>query len=420
MIALVDCNNFYVSCERLFQPSLINKPVVVLSNNDGCVIARSEEAKALGIEMGTPAFMVEDFLSEHQVQVFSSNYDLYGDLSDRVMLTLRDFAEVIEVYSIDEMFLDLSHFRLHDLNEYARTIRHTVKNNIGIPVSIGIAPSKTLAKMANRYAKKTKKHTGLHCLNSTESISEVLKYTEVRDIWGIGSQYAHLLTKNGFKTAYDLSQAPEEWVRKNLSVVGQRMYNELHGIPCISMEEHPPKKKMVCVARGFGQMLHKRQEILEALANYTSMVAAKLRSEKLAATKLEIFIQTNIHRKQDAQYFRSLTVELPVASNSTPELIKYASQAFDILYREGYNYKKTGCTAMELVPEAQLQYGMFDRENRYRNNKLMRTLDIINRQMGQGTIKFAIQGRQTKWKLRQLKHSPHYTTRINDVLVVRI
>jgi DNA polymerase V len=420
MIALVDCNNFYASCERLFQPRLQNKPIVVLSNNDGCVIARSDEAKELGIEMGAPSFLIESLLQQHNVSVFSSNYTLYGDLSDRVMTTLSQFADQLEVYSIDEAFLNLTAFRHHNLTEYAHTIRNTVMQHTGIPVSVGIAPSKTLAKIANRLVKKKNKQLGVYCIDSMEKIQFALQHTPVKDIWGIGSRYTKLLTNNGFITAWDVSRAPEEWIRKNLSVVGQRMYNELKGISCIAFEDLPAKKKMVCVARGFGKVLSEKHEVMEALANFTAMVAAKLRSEQLATNTIQIFVQTNAHRSNEPQYFRSLTIRLPVATNSTNELIYHARQGLETIYRPGYHYSKTGCTAMELVPVAEVQCGIFDQENRARNSQLMQVLDKVNRSFGKNAVRFALQGFGTRWKLRQLKLSPCYTTRIDEVLTIKI
>ncbi|HEX6430781.1 MAG TPA: Y-family DNA polymerase [Niastella sp.] len=420
MIALVDCNNFYASCERLFQPRLQNKPIVVLSNNDGCVIARSDEAKALGIEMGAPSFLIEPLLQQHNVSVFSSNYTLYGDLSDRVMTTLSQFADQLEVYSIDEAFLNLTAFRHHNLTDYAQTIRNTVMQHVGIPVSIGIAPSKTLAKIANRLVKKRKAPLGVYCIDSMEKMQIALQNTPVKDIWGIGGQYTKLLSRNGFITAWDVTKAPEAWIRKNLSVVGQRMYTELKGTSCIAFEEMPPKKKMVCVARGFGKVLSEKHEVMEALANFTAMVAAKLRSEQLAATTIQIFVQTNAHRSNEPQYYRSLTIQLPEATNSTNELMRHARQGLDTIYRPGYNYNKTGCTAMELIPAADVQYNIFDSENRPRNSQLMKVVDIVNKSFGKDAVKFALQGFGTRWKLRQLKLSPCYTTRIDDVLTIKI
>ena len=420
MIALVDCNNFYASCERLFQPALQSKPIVVLSNNDGCVIARSDEAKAIGIEMGAPAFQIKELLQQHQVAVFSSNYTLYGDLSDRVMNTLSRFADEVETYSIDEAFLDLTAFRYNNLTEYGLHIKNTVTRDTGIPVSIGIAPTKTLAKMANRFVKKKNKQLGVYCIDTMEKMKFILQQTEVKDIWGIGSQYTKLLTRHGFITAWDVAQAPEEWIRKNMSVTGQRLHNELKGISCIAFEEMPPKKKMVCVARGFGKLLSEKKEVMEALANYTAMVAAKLRNEQLAANTIQLFVQTNAHRSSDKQYFRSLTISLPVATNSTHELIRYAHQGLDAIYRPGYNYGKTGITAMELVPEQAVQYNIFDNENRARDSKLMKVMDVVNKSFGKNAVRFALQGFSASWKLRQLKLSPCYTTRIDDILTVKI
>lgn len=420
MIALVDCNNFYASCERLFQPELQHRPIVVLSNNDGCVIARSDEAKELGIEMGAPSFLIEPILKQHNVSVFSSNYTLYGDLSDRVMTTLSQFAEQVEVYSIDEAFLNLASFRQHNLTDYAHTIRNTVMQHTGIPVSIGMAPSKTLAKIANRLVKKRNKQLGVYCIDSLEKMQSALQNTPVKDIWGIGSQYTKLLTRNGFITAWDLSRAPEEWIRKNLSVAGQRMYNELKGTSCIPFEEMPPKKKMVCVARGFGKVLSDKNDVMEALANFTAMAAAKLRSEQLVTNTIQIFVQTNAHRAQEPQYFRSLTIRLPVATNSTNELIYHARLGFERIYRPGYHYSKTGCTAMELIPASEAQSNIFDSENRARNSQLMQVLDKVNRSFGKNTVRFALQGFRSRWKLRQLKLSPCYTTRIDEVLTIKI
>jgi DNA polymerase V len=418
MFALVDCNNFYASVEKLFNPSLRDKPVVVLSNNDGCVIARSDEAKALGIEMGTPAFMRQDFFEKNNVQVFSSNYTLYGSISNRVMQILTSFTPAIELYSIDEAFLDFTGLKYMNIERVGKRIRSAVKRDIGLPVTVGIAPTKTLAKMANRFAKKTKKEICVHVLDSQEKIEEVLKCTEVGDIWGIGAQYKKLLIKNGFKTAFDLSKAPEEWVRKNMSVVRQRMLNELKGIPCVELEEVAPAKKMICVARGFGKLLSTRKEVQEALSNYVSRVGEKLRKDKLCTNIIHVFIQTNAHRSQDKQYFASINVELPVATNCTNELLCHSNQALERIFREGYNYNKTGCIAQELIPEDKVQYGMFDNVNRDRDKTMMNALDKINGSLGSNVVRFASQGYSKKWKLRQMRLSPFYTTRIEDVLII--
>lgn len=420
MIALVDCNNFYASCERLFQPGLQDRPVVVLSNNDGCVIARSEEAKELGIKMGSPAFFMEEMLNLHNVAVFSSNYALYGSLSKRVMQVLQAFCPTVEIYSIDEAFLFLGDMLNIDFQPYADNLRAAAKD-VGIPVSIGIAPSKTLAKMANRYAKKTKIMSGVHILDSAQKIQEVLQYTEVGDIWGVGPQYAQLLKRNGFSTALELSLAPEEWIRKNMTVVGQRTYKELQGFPCIEFEQEPPDKKNICVARSFGQLLSEKKEVAEALANYTATAARKLRSQDSCCRVINVFIQTNNFRTQDHQYYKSINVQLPVATSDTSELLHYARTGLDHIWRDGYNFKKVGILLLDLIPDSQVQRGLFDEVDRLRNERLMKAMDAINRSWGgKELVKFAVQGYGRKWKLRQEKLSQCYTTRLDQVLTINI
>lgn len=416
MVALVDCNNFYASCERVFNPRLEGKPVVVLSNNDGCVIARSDEARALGIEMGTPAFLREDFFAARGVHVFSSNYVLYGSLSERVIHTLRSFTPSLEMYSIDEAFLDLA--GIPGLYETAAEIRGAVKQNLGIPVSVGIGPSKTLAKMANRFAKKTKKQAGIHVLNSREKINEVLEGTGVGDIWGVGAQYTRLLVGNGIRTAMDLVQTNEDWIRRHMHVVGQRTLNELKGIPCIGLEEVVPRKKNICVARGFGTLLTKRTEVEEALANYAGLVAKKLRRENLCSREIHVFLQTNVHRRGDEQYFQSINCRLPVASSSSFELIQTASEALALIFKEGYNYNKCGCIALDLVPDSQVQHGLYDTLDREKDKQVMAAVDKVNSRFGGDLVRFARQGYGKRWKLRQAKLSPCFTTRITDILTV--
>ncbi|SKD10089.1 DNA polymerase V [Chitinophaga ginsengisegetis] len=420
MIALVDCNNFYASCERLFQPALRGKPIVVLSNNDGCVIARNDEAKAIGIKMGAPAFLMQDQISRHGVFVFSSNYTLYGSLSNRVMAVLQANCEKTEQYSIDEAFLYLGDLKHIDLEKYAGELRSKV-NDVGIPVTIGIATSKTLAKMANRFAKKTKKDIGVHILDSSDKVNEVLRFTEVADIWGVGKQYAAVLKAHGFNTAYELSLAPQEWIRKEMSVVGQRLWNELHGMSCIEMEEEPPAKKNICVARSFGQLLSEKEDVREALANYAAIAASKLRQQNSCVTVLQVFLQTNVFREQDRQYYRSATVQLPVASNSTKEILHYSGIGLDRIWQNGYNFKKVGILLLDLIPADQVQYGMFDKIDRPKDNRLSKAMDSINRHWGgKELVKFAVQGYDRKWRLRQERLSPCYTTKISDILTIKI
>ncbi|MCK7555791.1 Y-family DNA polymerase [Chitinophaga sedimenti] len=420
MIALVDCNNFYASCERLFDPRLKGKPVVVLSNNDGCVIARSDEAKALGIEMGTPAFQVETLLVTHGVEVFSSNYTLYGSLSNRVMRVLGEFTPSVELYSIDEAFLDFSGFRHFDLYQVGQQIRHRAKA-VGIPVSVGMAPTKTLAKMANRYAKKHQREMGVHVLDSQLLVDEALRATEIGDVWGIGKQYRHLLFKQGIATAYDFTRLPEAWVLKNMTVVGQRMWRELHGIPCIDLEELPADKKNISVSRSFPELLTEKSIIREALSNYTVMAAKKLRAQESCTRTMSVFLQTNNFRTKDPQYFKSVNVQLPVPTSNTAELLHYAAYGLDRIWRDGYRFKKVGVILHDLQPGNQVQAGLFDNADRPKSDTLMKALDLINSRFGgKQVVKFAAQGTSRKWKLKQERLSPFYTTRISDVLKITI
>lgn len=419
MIALVDCNNFYASCERVFKPAIRNLPVVVLSNNDGCVIARSNEAKELGIEMGTPAFMLEEQFKQQNIQVFSSNYTLYGSLSNRVMKVLSTFTPNIEIYSIDEAFLDLSAMVGVDLYQYGLLIKKTVQQHVGIPVSVGIAPTKTLAKMANRYAKKRKRQIGVHAAVTPAEIHEMLSTTEIPDVWGIGSQHARKLLLKGIRTAADFVQLNEEWVRKNMTVVGQRMLNELKGTPSISWEQSPPPKKVICTSRSFGQLLTRMEDISQAVANYANKCAQKLRKQKSCAGVIHVFVQTNTHRTQDKQYYRSISIELPVASNSSQEIISHALKGLQEIYRSGYNYKKAGVIVMDIVPENQIQFGLFDTFNRSRDKKLMESYDKINQLFGKDLVRFAAQGYGRRWRLKQERLSPCYTTRLCDVYIIK-
>jgi DNA polymerase V len=420
MYALVDCNNFYASCERLFQPKLEGRPVVVLSNNDGCTIARSDEAKAIGIEMGTPAFMIEDVFKKHNVAVFSSNYTLYGDLSDRVMKTLATFVPKLEVYSIDESFLDMSDLVYQDLAKLGMDIRETVKRNIGIPVSVGIAPTKTLAKMANRYAKKKYKKIGVFYAANNELIDEMLSFTEVEDIWGIGRQYAALLRRNGCKTAKDVTNIPEEWMRTNMTVVGQRLWNELRGIPSIEWEYEPPAKKNICTSRSFGKLTGDKTILIEAASNYAAACAVKLRNQQSCAKAMSVFINTNQHKTEQPQYSASIGLEFERPTNLTGEIIQYALKGLDIIYKEGYLFKKVGIIMLGLIPESQSQGSLFDKRDRTKNRELLKTVDKLNRMMGKDSVRMAVQGYQRRYKLRADYLSNKYTTNINEILKVKI
>lgn len=419
MIALIDCNNFYVSCERVFDASLKGKPVVVLSNNDGCAIARSEEAKALGIVMGTPEFMIRDTLKEQGVRIFSSNYTLYDDMSRRVMMVIKEFVPKTEVYSIDEIFCDLSNMPYEDLTLLATRIREAVVRCTGIPVSVGIAPTKTLAKMANRYAKKKFRDLGVYCADTNEKSQAMLSFTEVGHIWGIGRQHALRLQTLGCTTAADFVKLPPDWVLREMTVVGYRTQTELKGTPCIKWEEAAPAKKNICTSRSFGHLVTSKREIQQALATFTSACARKLRTEKTCATRLHVFVQTNVHRKEDAQYLSSLVLNIPVATNTTTELMKYAMTALDILYKPGYRYHKTGVTVMNLVPQTQVQLGLFDTAQRERDGKIMKALDAVNREYGHDTVRSAKQEYNKSWKLRSNFKSKRYTTQFSELATIK-
>lgn len=421
MIALVDCNNFYASCERVFNPAIAHSPIVVLSNNDGCVIARSEEARAIGIEMGAPAFMMEDMLAKNKVQVFSSNYTLYGDLSERVQRTLQQYTPDIETYSIDEAFLDLTSFKHLDFTAYGKTIRERIKTDIGIPVSVGIAPSKTLAKMANKYAKKHCRDTGVYCLDTPEKIQAVLQWTKIEEVWGIGSQHSRRLGWMGIKTAAGFIQLPVEWVKKNMSVTGERLLNELKGIPSIEWEDIIKPKKGICTARSFGKLLSEKKDIQEAIANYAAACARKLRLQNGCAATLQVLIQTNVHRTADKQYSRSVTLKLPMATSSSRKIISVALRGLEIIFREGYQFKKAGVIVMDIVPEEQVQQSLFETpEENKKDAQVMKSLDNLNKRFGKDLVRFASQGYGKKWKLRQMRLSPCYSTNVQQLLTVKI
>ena len=420
MFALIDCNNFYASCERLFQPHLNYKPVVVLSNNDGCVIARSDEAKALGIVMGTPAYMSEDLFKKNDVHVFSSNYTLYGDLSERVMKTLASFIPKMEIYSIDEAFLDMTELTYSNLLQLGVTIRKSVFQNIGIPTTIGIAPTKTLAKMANRYAKKKFKDVGVFYAANEKLIDEMLEFIEVEDIWGIGRQYALLLRKNGFKTAKDFTNIPPDWIRDNLSVVGLRLWNELKGIPSIKWEYEPKKKKNICTSRSFGKLTGDYSIVKEAISNYAATCALKLRNEQSVCKAINVFIATNPHKTEHKQYSHSITIQCETATNLTKEIIGYALKGLEIILKKDYLYMKCGVIVLNLIPESEVQINLFDKLDRSKDKILSKVVDELNSDMGRDTLRMAVQRFDRRYKLRAEKLSKKYTTNMNEILKVKI
>ena len=409
VFALVDCNNFYASCERVFNPKLHGKPVVVLSNNDGCVVARSNEAKALGIGMGVPEFQIRPLLKTHNVQVLSSNYALYGDMSQRVMETLEQFCPDLEVYSIDEAFLSLSGFTTRNLTEYGHTIRATVKRWTGIPVSIGIAETKALAKIANRVAKRTPDIGGVLDLLTCPDRDALLSRIVVEDVWGIGPSHARCLQQHGIMTALQLRQADDQFIRKQMGVVGLRLVMELRGVSCLELEQCPAPKQGITCSRAFGKSVTTLTEMEEAVSSYTARAAEKLRAEKLAVTTMTVFLKTN-EFKDTPQYSNGLTLTLPVATESTPELIRAALQGIRKIYRDGYVYKKAGVMFTGLVPASHIQTDLFDSQNRARSKKLMAALDSVNDRFGSGTLHYASDGFTKPWRTQFHRRSPAYTT----------
>lgn len=425
MKAIVDCNNFYCSCERLFQPHLDKKPVVVLSNNDGCIVSRSDEAKKLGVEMAGPYFMAKPLIEKHDVAVFSSNYNLYGDLSWRVMETLRVMLgkKNVEVYSVDEAFVDLSIFPIEDLPAIAMEIRETVEEWTGIKVSVGVAPTKVLAKLANRIAKKDKNETNcITVLETDEKISEALHKTPVGDIWGVGGQYAKKLKELwGIYDAWQLRNLNEEFAHTHLGgVVGIRLVRELKGIEAKEMDDELITKKMIATTRMFGNPVSDIESIKEAVATYTSRAAEKLRRQHSAARIINVFV---VARGENHNVdFRGAThsdyITLPTATSFTNELIKPAVALVDKLYNKGTFYKKAGVMLSGIVPDMSIQGNLFLSDTKNCERKLMDMIDNINFSQRDDVLKFAASGTTRDWKMRQELRSPRYTTRWNELYEV--
>ncbi len=416
-IALVDCNNFYASCERVFEPRLRGKPVVVLSNNDGCVIARSNEAKALGIEMGAPWHLCRTRFEKAGVVVRSSNYTLYGDMSARVMRVLSGFTPNLEIYSIDEAFLGLSGFETR-LETHARELRQTVLQWTGIPVSVGIAPTKTLAKVANRIAKKDAASGGVRCLLDEAAQREALAKLELTDLWGIARRLAARLSAIGITTPLELRDADHRLIRERFSVVLERMVLELRGAACIGLEEVTPDRKSLIASRSFGQPVETRRGLEEAVSVYTARAAEKMRRQNLATASLAVWIETNGFKPEERQYSASKSVRLSVATADTGKLIAAATAALRIIFKQGYRYKKAGVTFLELVPAGRVQRGLFDQPDDARSISRMHAVDELNARFGRGTIGFGTAGERQVWSLRREFISPRYTTDWNELLQV--
>jgi DNA polymerase V len=415
LFALVDCNNFFVSCERAFRPDLESKPVMVLSNNDGCVISRSQEVKDMDIPMGAPYFKIKDWAQKYNVSVFSCNFALYGDISHRVMTTLEQFTDEIEVYSIDEAFLQFpaSPTLPRDVQEIRRIVRRWTR----IPVSIGIASTKTLAKLANHIAKKNPTHNGVFELRN-EEVDIYLEKIPASEVWGIGRQQTEFLRENGIRTALQLKHAPDQWVKKNLNVTGFKIVSELRGISCLPLDTVPEPKKGIISSRSFGRTITTLNELEEAVALYTTHAAEKLRKEHRAATALYVMIRTNYHN-QDKKYSKSLMRELPLASAHTPYLISQSLEILREIYKEGFNYWKAGVGFVGLVPDTEQQQNLFVKTDHHTNNRLMKAVDELNNRFGDDTVTYAVTGKKREWKMKSEFRSPRYTTVVGEVPRVR-
>ncbi len=421
MIALVDCNSFYATCEQVFRPDLWGKPVVVLSNNDGCVIAANKEAKAISeIPMFEPVFKIKKQLIKNNVTFFSSNYTLYGEMSQRVMNILSAFSPQVEIYSIDEAFVDVSGIKHLSLNQYGHQMKDTIYQYTGLPVGVGIAPTKVLAKLANKISKKrVSENKGVFVIDTEKKRIEALQWADVKTVWGIGSKHAKRLKNIGVFTAYEFTLLPEEWVRKNMTVVGVRIWNELKGISSIEFKTMPKPKQGIGTAKSFGKKLEDLGMIQEACSYYISEVSEVLRNQKSCATYLQVFLHTNYFSDHDKQYSNSITLTLPIPTCDTFTLISEAKKALDVIYKPGYRYKKVGVCLSGIIPREYVQGNLFLPPPKWNKSQLLNTFDAINRKYGKSTVFSGLVGTRVKeWELIKEDRSPRYTTQWGELLEV--
>ena len=422
VFALVDCNNFYASCEKLFEPKIANTPVVVLSNNDGCVVARSAEAKALGIPMGVPWFKIREEAKRYGIVAFSSNYALYADMSNRVVEVLEGFSPNLEVYSIDESFLSLDGFPPDVLESYGRAIRERVAKCLGLAVCVGIGPSKTLAKLANHCAKKNLSgHDGVCDFTRMEEaeLSNLFSRIDVGEVWGVGRKIDAKLQAMGISTVAALRNADPETVRTKFSVVLERTVRGLRGVSCLNLEEVVPDKQQIMCSRSFGERIYERTELGEAVASYVSRAAEKLRKQEALTGALTVFVRTSTFNPKEPQYQKTMTVPLPEATDDTLELVGWALWILKRIYRPGFAYQKAGCMLSDIRPRSMAQASLFAPESDGRSEKLMATMDAINCRWGRGTMRVAAEGIDKAWRMKRGKLSPRYTTEWADLPTVR-
>lgn len=420
IFALVDCNNFYVSCERVFNPAVKDRPVVVLSNNDGCAISRSNEAKKIGIAMGAPIFKCQDIVKKYDVKVFSANFVLYGDMSNRVMNALSDFTPNLEVYSIDEAFLSLKGFKHLNLETYTRDIQSEVRKRTGIPVSIGVAPTKTLAKVANHYAKDHPETKGVFHLLDHHVIEDCLAKTPVNEIWGIGREKAIFLNRHGIENALELSKASDDWIKKHLTVVTLRTVWELRGISCLSLEEVQPNKKAIGTSRTFGYEVDNLPEMEEAVCAYIAKSAEKLRRQKSLVGFLQVYIETNPF-KEGKFYRNSAGTDIIPPTAYTPHLMDTARRLLKLIYRDGLKYKSCGVILTNLSSETAVQEDLFEPVYQNTNRKkLMEIIDRYNARTNAGKLFWVSEGLGKPWYMKQAHKSRRFTTRWDELLEIKI
>jgi len=418
MYGLADCNNFYASCERVFDPSLAGRPVIVLSNNDGCVIARSNETKALGIQMGEPYFQLRDLIRNYSVAVFSANFVLYGDMSRRVMSLLRRFVPATEVYSIDEAFLDFSGMDPAQLDTLGHEVARTVKRHTGIPISIGIAPTKTLAKIASKLCKQYPRLDGCCYLHRPEDVEKVLRRFPVGDVWGVGRRWAQLLETAGVRTAWEFTQLPPAWVRKRMSVVGLRMWKELHGEPCIGFEEYPADKKQIATTRTFDRDIADFEELHRRIAQYVAAAAAKLRRQRSVCGEVRVFLLTNRFREEMPQHYENRLRKLSVPTDSTLLLTSCAAELLREAFRPGIAYKRAGVVLSDIRPKSATQANLFSSTDRDRHDRLMKAVDALNDRFGRHRLVTAAAGFEP-FKMHRDHLSPRYTTDWGQIIRVK-
>ena len=419
MFALIDCNNFYASCERVFQPQFRNTPIAILSNNDGCVIARSDEAKKIGLPMGAPAFKYKQFFKENNIQVFSSNYPLYGDMSSRVMGILRQFSPDVEVYSIDEAFLTLNTIENNNLEQIGHEMRNRILQWTGLPTCVGIAPTKALSKVANKIARKFPKETGgSFVIDSDEKRIKALKWTKIKDVWGIGRQLQKRLTQQNILTAYDFIQLSDAWVKNNFSITELNLKKDLEGVATLTLEDNHPIKKSIATTRSFENTYTDIKDIKERVATFANSCAEKLREQNSSCNVLIILLQSNRFKKNTTSYKNSITVVLPYATNSSLTIVKYAIKAVTQIFKKGINYKRAGVIVTGLVPTDNHQLDMFASENP-KHKPLMKTIDDLNKKYGNNKLKLANQDLEKTWKMRQEHLSKQYTTQFNEILIIK-